>query len=45
MAEIIDGKVFSKEVRDGLKLKLESLFKKTAKRPVLVVVLIGEDTA
>jgi methylenetetrahydrofolate dehydrogenase (NADP+)/methenyltetrahydrofolate cyclohydrolase len=45
MAEIIDGKVFSKEVRDGLKLKLESLYKKTAKRPVLAVVLIGEDPA
>ena len=45
MAEIIDGKAFSKEVREGLKVQLETLYSKTSKKPVLAVILIGEDPA
>ena len=45
MAQIIDGKEFSKEIREGLKIEINSLSIKTGKYPVLAVILAGDDPA
>ena len=45
MAQIIDGKEFSKEIREGLKNEINSLSIKTGKYPVLAVILAGDDPA
>lgn len=43
MAEIIDGKSVSSEIREKIKLNVESLKKKYKSVPGLAVVLVGDD--
>jgi len=45
MAEIIDGKKISDEIRTGIKLRVEELKKKYNSVPGLAVVLVGDDQA
>ncbi len=45
MDKIINGKEIAKATRQKLKVQIDDLFKKTNKRPHLVVVLVGDDPA
>jgi len=45
MAEIIDGKKISSEIRENIKLNVEELKKKYNSVPGLAVVLVGDDPA
>lgn len=45
MAQIIDGKQVSQNVREAQKAETEALFQKYGKRPGLAVIIVGEDPA
>lgn len=45
MATLMDGKALSDKIKKNLKQKTEEIFLKTEKKPVLAVVLIGENPA
>lgn len=45
MAQIINGKQVSKNVREAQKAETEALFQKYGKRPGLAVIIVGEDPA
>ncbi len=45
MAEIIDGKLVSKSVRECLRKEIEKFEKKTSIKPGLAVILVGSDPA
>ncbi len=45
MAQIIDGKLIAKEVREGLKVEVAELQERTGLKPGLSVILVGEDSA
>ncbi len=45
MAQIINGKLVSQNVREAQKKETEELFQKYGKRPGLAVIIVGEDPA
>jgi methylenetetrahydrofolate dehydrogenase (NADP+)/methenyltetrahydrofolate cyclohydrolase len=45
MAQIINGKLVSQNVREAQKKETEELFQKHGKRPGLAVIIVGEDPA
>ena len=45
MAQIINGKLVSQNVREAQKRETEELFQKYGKRPGLAVIIVGEDPA
>ena len=45
MAEIIDGKLVSKKVRENLSAEIESFKDSHGKAPGLAVIIVGDDPA
>lgn len=44
-AQLIDGRIISKEIKDELKVEIQKWVAEGHKRPKLVAVLVGEDPA
>ena len=40
---LLDGKVLSKEIENGLRVRVEKIINQTGKVPVLATILVGND--